>query len=347
MKTYGIVIVILISLLGCAKSQSAKINNSEYMDSIYFAGGCFWGTQHFFQQVTGVISTEVGYANSTIKNPTYKEVCSGKTSAAETVMVGYDYKKISLRDLIELYFMTINPYTLNRQGNDVGTQYRTGIYYTNQSQLQVIERTIDNYERENGRKVVVEVKPLLSFYPAEEYHQEYLDKNPGGYCHIGLGLFETARNYMPKYLNDKDDLKERLTPLQYEVTQNAATEAPYTNEYDQEFRPGIYVDITNGEPLFLSSEKFDSGCGWPAFSRPIDDNLLKEIQDNTHGMNRTEVRSKKGNSHLGHVFNDGATNKGGLRYCINSASLKFIPLDEMKAEGYGKYIPLIKTNSND
>lgn len=347
MKTYGIVIVILISLLGCAKSQSAKINNSEYMDSIYFAGGCFWGTQHFFQQVTGVISTEVGYANSTIKNPTYKEVCGGKTSAAETVMVGYDYKKISLRDLIELYFMTINPYTLNRQGNDVGTQYRTGIYYTNQSQLQVIERTIDNYERENGRKVVVEVKPLLSFYPAEEYHQEYLDKNPGGYCHIGLGLFETARNYMPKYLNDKDDLKERLTPLQYEVTQNAATEAPYTNEYDQEFRTGIYVDITNGEPLFLSSEKFDSGCGWPAFSRPIDDNLLKEIQDNTHGMNRTEVRSKKGNSHLGHVFNDGPTNKGGLRYCINSASLKFIPLDEMKAEGYGKYIPLIKTNSND
>ena len=137
-------------------------------------------------------------------------------------------------------------------------------------------------------------------------------------------------------------MKSKLTPLQYEVTQNAATERPFENEYDHEFREGIYVDVTTGEPLFLSTDKFDSGCGWPAFSKPIDNRLLNNREDRSHGMSRIEVRSAKGNAHLGHVFNDGPKETGGLRYCINSASLRFVPKDQMEKQGYGKYLPMLE-----
>ena len=145
-----------------------------------------------------------------------------------------------------------------------------------------------------------------------------------------------------KSTREMEALRQRLTPLQWEVTQHGATERPFVNEYDHEFRPGIYVDITDGTPLFVSSDKFDSGCGWPAFSRPIDDSLLQELQDNSYGMNRIEVKASKSDSHLGHVFPDGPKETGGLRYCINSASLRFIPLADMAKEGYASYIPLVK-----
>ena len=181
---------------------------------------------------------------------------------------------------------------------------------------------------------------MENFYPAELYHQEYLYKNPGGYCHIDPRLFEEvkSRKSIP---HDKTELKLRLSPLQWEVTQNGATERPFVNEYDHEFRPGIYVDITDGTPLFVSSSKYDSGCGWPAFTRPIDDTLITEHNDTSFGRVRTEVRSSSSGSHLGHVFPDGPAEEGGLRYCINSASLKFIPLEEMDKEGYSEYIPLV------
>ncbi|MBL1409079.1 peptide-methionine (R)-S-oxide reductase MsrB [Sphingobacterium sp. C459-1T] len=175
-----------------------------------------------------------------------------------------------------------------------------------------------------------------------------MDKNPGGYCHIGPDLFEIARQANPAPATtaykkaDQETLKKTLTPLQYEVTQNNATERPFNNAYDNEFREGIYVDITTGEPLFISTDKFDAGCGWPAFSKPINNSLIEEVSDNSHGMRRVEVRSKTGDSHLGHVFNDGPADKGGLRYCINSASLKFVPKEEMKAAGYEKYIELLE-----
>ena len=274
--------------------------------------------------------------------PTYKEVCTGRTEAAETVKVVYDDDTVGLTDLIKLYFRSIDPLTLNRQGNDVGTQYRTGIYYTDDTDRPVIEAQLAGLQRRYKEPLAIEFGPLENFYPAEEYHQEYLYKNPDGYCHVNPALFKEAKEMKTKSTREMEALRQRLTPLQWEVTQHGATERPFVNEYDHEFRPGIYVDITDGTPLFVSSDKFDSGCGWPAFSRPIDDSLLQEIQDNSYGMNRIEVKASKSDSHLGHVFPDGPKETGGLRYCINSASLRFIPLADMAKEGYASYIPLVK-----
>lgn len=325
---------------------------------IYLAGGCFWGTEHFLKQVPGVIDTETGYANSRVNDPGYRLVCTGTTGAAETVKVVYDPDRVSLPFLLDLYFKTIDPTSLNRQGNDRGTQYRTGIYYTDPADRKVAEEALKGLARRYDTPLAVEVKPLENFYEAEDYHQDYLDNNPSGYCHIDPALFRMARQAhdpsagkstgnsaaeTPEFKRkSREQLKKELTPLQYEVTQNSATERPYANEYDDEFRKGIYVDVTTGQPLFVSTDKFQSGCGWPAFSRPIDPDLLEEVRDTSHGMVRTEVRSKLGDAHLGHVFPDGPRETGGMRYCINSASLRFIPLDRMAAEGYSAWIPLVK-----
>ena len=308
---------------------------------IYFAGGCFWGTEHLFSLVEGVKRTEVGYANSRVPYPDYEEVCSGRTGAAETVEIVYDDTEVSLTELLSIYFRSIDPTTHNRQGNDRGTQYRTGIYYVDREDLPVIEAFVAAVERRSPEPIVVEVMPLENFYPAELYHQDYLDKNPGGYCHIDPALFEEVRS-RKSHKNDKSELRERLTPLQWEVTQNGATERPFTNEYDEEFRKGIYVDITDGTPLFVSSRKYNSGCGWPAFTRPIAGELITEHTDTSFGRVRTEVRSASSGAHLGHVFPDGPASEGGQRYCINSASLRFIPIEEMAKEGYGDYIKLIE-----
>lgn len=319
--------------------------------TIYLAGGCFWGTAHLFSLVSGVIATIAGYANSIVPDPSYKLVCTGLTEAAETVKVEYDDSKVSLTDLLSLYFRSIDPLSLNRQGGDVGTQYRTGIYYTDEADAPVIEAMLATLQRRHKEPIAIEYGPLKNFYPAEEYHQDYLVKNPNGYCHVDPSLFKEAREMKPHVDEtaasekkiDKEELRRRLTPLQWEVTQNGATERPYINEYDEEFRPGIYVDITDGTPLFVSSRKYNSGCGWPAFTRPIDDSLITEHRDTSFGRIRTEVRSASSGAHLGHVFPDGPQEDGGLRYCINSASLRFIPLEKMEEEGYGKYIPLVET----
>lgn len=316
--------------------------------TIYLAGGCFWGTERLFSLVPGVISTTAGYANSTVTDPSYKLVCTGTTNAAETVKVDYDDTKIGLSDLISLYFRSIDPLSLNRQGGDVGTQYRTGIYYTDPTDAPVVEAMLATLQRRHKEPIAIEYGQLQNFYPAEEYHQDYLIKNPGGYCHVDPALFKEAQELKSIHAKDDDNRKEnreelrkRLTPLQWEVTQNGATERPFINEYDHEFRPGIYVDITDGTPLFVSTRKYNSGCGWPAFSRPIDNSLITEHLDTSFGRTRTEVRSASSGAHLGHVFPDGPQDDGGLRYCINSASLRFVPLDKMEEEGYGKYIPLV------
>lgn len=306
------------------------------MNTIYLAGGCFWGVEGYFKRIEGVKGTTCGYANGRTENPSYEDVCRHNTGHAETVKVDFDDEVISLEDLLIYYFRIIDPVSVNKQGNDVGTQYRTGIYYTNESQLPVIKAAIEREQRKYNEKIAVEVLPIENFYSAEEYHQDYLDKNPNGYCHINLGLADEPIVRSEKYKRKNDDeLKESLTPLQYDVTVNAATERPFDNEFNSNFERGIYVDITSGEPLFFSTDKFESGCGWPSFSKPIQKDLVKYSEDLSLGRRRIEVRSNVADAHLGHVFDDGPSELGGLRYCINSAALRFIPFDKMDEGGYG------------
>lgn len=309
------------------------------MNEIYLAGGCFWGTEKYLGSIRGVISTEVGYANGNTLNPTYEEVCHKNTGHAETVKVIYDPNVITLDFLLGMYYKSINPVSVNRQGGDIGSQYRTGIYYVNEADIQTIKASIDRLQKDYGKPIAVEVKELVNYSRAEEYHQKYLDKNPGGYCHIPGYMFEKAAQAVvdPSAYStpDLDTLKENLNPRQFNVTQNSATESPFQSELNSVFEEGIYVDITTGEPLFTSTDKFDAGCGWPSFSKPIDPDVIKELQDSSHSMKRTEVRSRVGDAHLGHLFDDGPADKGGMRYCINGASLRFVPKDKMETEGYG------------
>ncbi len=328
-----------------AEKEAEKANSGTA--NLYFAGGCFWGTEHFFKQIRGVISTEVGYANGRLQHaPSYEEVCSGNTGFAETVKIVYNPQVVDLKLLLQLYFKTIDPTSLNKQGNDVGDQYRTGIYYTDAGVKTTIDEAIAALAKNYKKPIVVEVSPLQNFYQAEEYHQDYLDKNPRGYCHIPTKLFEVARKANPEPIKFKKlteaELRSRLSKEQYAVTQQNATETPFANEYWDEQREGIYVDITTGQPLFSSLDKFQSGCGWPSFAKPIDKKLIEEKEDKSYHMIRTEVRSKLGDAHLGHVFDDGPKQLGGLRYCINSASLRFIPKEDMEKEGYGEYLVLFK-----
>ena len=316
------------------------------MSEIYLAGGCFWGMEQYLASIPGVLATQVGYANGITENPTYEEVCYQNTGHAETVHVVYDDKTVSLAYLLELYYEAIDPVSINRQGGDTGTQYRTGIYYCKEEDRPVIEHSISRLQRRYDKPIAIEVAPLRQFSLAEDYHQKYLDKNPGGYCHIEPRQFEKAAKALvnPEAYPEPDaeSLLKKLTPMQYAVTQCSATEPPFQNEYDRTFQSGIYVDITTGEPLFSSSNKFESGCGWPSFSRPIDPNVIREKPDHSHGILRTEVRSRTGNAHLGHVFHDGPEKLGGLRYCINSAALRFIPKEEMEHKGYGYLLSQIE-----
>jgi peptide methionine sulfoxide reductase msrA/msrB len=316
------------------------------MQEIYLAGGCFWGLEKYLASIRGVESTQVGYANGRTENPSYEEVCYNNTGHAETVRVVYDPRVVPLELLLELYYEAIDPVSINRQGPDMGGQYRTGIYYISATDLPVIKHSIDQLQKRYTKPIAIEVKPLENFTLAEDYHQKYLDKNPGGYCHISPGKFEKASGALVNSAHypaaEPKKLHQTLSETQYEVTQRNATEPPFCNEFWQSFRPGIYVDITTGEPLFASADKLESGCGWPSFSKPIDPNVIREKQDTSHGMLRTEVRSRSGDIHLGHVFNDGPRERGGMRYCINSASLRFIPKEEMEEAGYGYLLDLIE-----
>ena len=310
------------------------------MAEIYLAGGCFWGLEEYFSRISGVLQTSVGYANGQVETTNYQLI--KETDHAETVQVIYDEKVVSLREILLYYFRVIDPLSVNQQGNDRGRQYRTGIYYKDEEDLPTIYALVQEQERMLGRKIAVEVEKLRHYILAEDYHQDYLKKNPGGYCHIDVRdaekpLIDAANYEKPS----QAVLREQLSEESYRVTQEAATEAPFSNAYDQTFEEGIYVDITTGEPLFFAKDKFASGCGWPSFSRPISKELIRYYQDLSHGMERIEVRSRSGNAHLGHVFTDGPQELGGLRYCINSASLRFIAKDEMEEAGYGYLLPYL------
>ncbi len=331
--------------------KKENIINFENVKEIYLAGGCFWGTEKYLSLIFGVLKTEVGYANGKTENPSYEDVCYKKTCHAETVKVIYDTEKTNLESILKLFYDVIDPVAKNRQGNDVGEQYRSGIYYTDINDKIVIINSLKELQQKYNKPIAIEVKPLENYCTAEEYHQKYLEKNPHGYCHIGNEKFEKAQQtrdekieYNPK---SKDVLKVELTEIQYDVTQNNATEPAFKNEYFNKFDDGIYVDVTTGEPLFSSTDKFESGCGWPSFSKPIEKDLINELSDLKYGVKRIEVRSKNGNAHLGHAFNDGPIKSGGLRYCINSASLRFIPKDKMEEEGYGYLIQLFVSRDGD
>ncbi|MDD2484176.1 MAG: peptide-methionine (R)-S-oxide reductase MsrB [Eubacteriales bacterium] len=316
------------------------------MSEIYLAGGCFWGMEKYIAAIRGVMKTQAGYANGKTENPTYEDVCYKDTGHAETVKVVFNPEIITLSFLLELYYDAIDPVSVNRQGGDSGVQYRSGIYYVEESDKAIILKSIARLQKRIGKPIAVEVAVLQNFTPAEEYHQKYLDKNPSGYCHIGGDKFKKAALAIidPTAFQkpDEEELRTTLSGEQYAVTRHNVTEPPFQNEFWDSFKAGIYVDITTGEPLFSSSDKFESGCGWPSFSKPIDPNTVEEKRDLTHGMIRTEVRSRIGDAHLGHLFNDGPKEAGGLRYCINSASLRFIPKEEMTEQGYGYLLDLIK-----
>ncbi len=326
------------------KSDSVNCHHETGLKEIYLAGGCFWGIQEYFSRMPGVVYTQVGYANGKTSNPSYYDVCSGDTEHAEAVHLRYNPEIITLREILIEFFSVVDPTSLNRQGNDSGTQYRSGIYFSDPEDEPTISSVISEISKMHTKPVITESEKLKCFFVAEDYHQDYLKKNPGGYCHVPLkrsdrisGKKDTAPVIDPGLypVPDSVELSSRLNDIQLAVTQHSATETPFTGKYNEHFAPGIYVDIVTGEPLFSSTDKFESACGWPAFSRPISPEVISEKIDTSHGMRRTEIRSRSGGSHLGHVFEDGPPDRGGLRYCVNSAALDFIPLNEMESRGYG------------
>jgi len=323
-------------------NENINYSTSE-LKTIYFAGGCFWGVEAYFARILGVKNATSGYANGKGIDPSYEDVIKGERGFAEAVRVEYDPKRVTLTELLEYFFKVVDPTSINQQGNDRGIQYRSGIYFEDESEEAIIKDYIQEEQEKYDKEIVTEVLPVENFFLAEDYHQDYLEKNPNGYCHIDLNILNEADNDAESYIRpSEEEIKEKLTPEQYQVALLDETEPAYDNEYWNFYEPGIYVDIVTGEPLFSSSDKYDSDCGWPSFTKPISSKTVKYLEDTSFNMNRTEIRSRSGDIHLGHVFDDGPEEDGGLRYCINSASLRFIPLDDMEKEGYANFIDEIK-----
>ncbi len=340
-------VVLLILFLAFGSGTKTRVISSDPVavtKSAVLAGGCFWCVEADFEKLPGVLFVVSGYTGGTTENPTYKNYAAG--GHREVVEVTYDSAKVEYPELVRYLIQHSDPTDGEGSFYDRGSEYAPALYYENEEEKATAEGVIREIEAKKiyEKPLALEVLPRTRFWPAEEYHQDYYKKNPIRYRYYRNASGRDA--FIEKYWSKKAELKKRLTSLQYRVTQEEGTEPPFDNEYDKNTAEGIYVDIVSGEPLFSSKDKYDSGTGWPSFVKPISSDAVVLYEDRDVFGVRTEVRSRYADSHLGHLFDDGPVDRGGKRYCMNSAALRFIPKDEMETKGYGEYLSLFSPHTN-